>query len=516
MDVNDGWKRTCKALLGDEIGDIGIYKSFLEKFVYTLEERKSGISGKNVFISYEDFSKGAKFIGYEESDAYSKNFASDFKLHINEIKDIDSILGAIEDHVCYSGNIVLGNSSEIAGSNRVTNSHFVHSSTDVYDSKYVGFSSRVRYGEHVYGVNASGECRFMIKGFRQHRSSRCMEVHHCEHSSDCFFCGHIDGCQNCLFSFNQRSKFYMIGNLQLSKDEYLKLKEKLVEDIRQTLESKKNIPSIIEIIAGERSVGEGTRMIEPAPVPAEIENNFGNCSKILLGKELDGLQNYKEWLFRHVPEPMKVKSAISEKPVVVARLLFHEQEIGSFLDEQEADEHGRNGLSASDVQILKLSNASELLEKIKQITPEITIRKNVGNVDCGIIANAVGCYFSSECAYCKHVAYSAWPRESEHLFGTTTTFSSQFCMKCYNSVKLSRCFEVSDSNNCSGCYFCHNVENVHDSMFCFNAKNLNYAIGNVEIGREKFSQIKKMVLDELSAKIERGKKLDLSVYNLGR
>ncbi|MEI6577303.1 MAG: hypothetical protein WCO63_14090, partial [Bacteroidota bacterium] len=76
-------------------------------------------------------------------------------------------------------------------------------------------------------------------------------------------------------------------------------------------------------------------------------------------------------------------------------------------------------------------------------------------------------------------------RESDWT-ALSALLSSEFNIRCFNSVKLSRCLEADFCRDCSGIYFSHNCENVHDSMFCFNVKNLRHAIGNVEVGREKF------------------------------
>jgi len=46
-------------------------------------------------------------------------------------------------------------------------------------------------------------------------------------------------------------------------------------------------------------------------------------------------------------------------------------------------------------------------------------------------------------------------------------------------------------------------------------KNLKYAIGNVEVGKEEYARVKKMVLDEIAKKVTKDKKLDLSIYNIG-
>ena len=58
------------------------------------------------------------------------------------------------------------------------------------------------------------------------------------------------------------------------------------------------------------------------------------------------------------------------------------------------------------------------------------------------------------------------------------------------------------------------MENVHDSMFCFNTKNKRYAVGNVEIGREKYAEIKALVLAQLNLELSKTDSIALSIFNL--
>ena len=51
-------------------------------------------------------------------------------------------------------------------------------------------------------------------------------------------------------------------------------------------------------------------------------------------------------------------------------------------------------------------------------------------------------------------------------------------------------------------------------MFCFNIRNKKYAIGNVEVGREKYMQIKKILLAQLNEELSKKNEVSLSIYNL--
>ncbi len=249
MDINDAWKSTCKILLGDEIGGMEKYGDYLRRYVDTVNEKSSSLSGKKVAISSENICKGAKFISHDEVEQYFKSVSS-APVSINDIKDIDSAVEAVQERAYYCGNIVLGNSGNVEKSNRCINTFYVYESQDVYDSKYVAYSCTVRYGDYIFGSNSIGETKFGIKNFETYRDVRCMETIRTYNSSDCHFTGNVEASNNCMFTFNVRNRSHMIGNNQFSKEEYHELKAKLLEDVRETLKAKKTIPGIVDIIRG--------------------------------------------------------------------------------------------------------------------------------------------------------------------------------------------------------------------------------------------------------------------------
>ena len=248
-ELERAWKNTCNVLLGGEIGELDKYQVYLSRFVDPLSTKKSALSGKQVIVSSDKLPSNARFLAQDEIAQYLAGIGK-AKFDINSIKDIDSATDTLREKAYYVGNVVLGNSQFVESANRCINSSFIYKTQDVYDCKYVAYSSTLRFAEYIFGGSAVGEgSKFNIKTFETYKNVRCMETVRNYVVSDCHFTGNLDGCTNCMFSFNQRLKSNMIGNLEFPRDEYQKLKNKLITDIRETLQSKKTIPSIIEIIS---------------------------------------------------------------------------------------------------------------------------------------------------------------------------------------------------------------------------------------------------------------------------
>jgi hypothetical protein len=247
----------------------------------------------------------------------------------------------------------------------------------------------------------------------------------------------------------------------------------------------------------------------------EIEKSFQSTSEILFGKRLTGFTEYREWLLENVDRTIHRKSEISDGTIYMPDVVFFAAIKRMMVTLDESVALGEKRLSPAEARELTLANASEKLAEIKYVTSDVMVGQNADLRETSTCMNAQHCADGVWYIYTKCDAYCFWPRETEYSFGGHFLFASKFCMKCYNSVALTRCFEVSDSNNSSDCYFCHNVENCQNCMFCFNVKSLRYAIGNVEVGKEKYTEIKKKITNEIGTKLEKYKKLDANIYNLG-
>ncbi|PIT84698.1 hypothetical protein COU37_02115 [Candidatus Micrarchaeota archaeon CG10_big_fil_rev_8_21_14_0_10_45_29] len=246
-----------------------------------------------------------------------------------------------------------------------------------------------------------------------------------------------------------------------------------------------------------------------------FEKDFQSVTKVVLGKALSNHFDYERWLLQNVAPPVEQKSAVSGKSMWTPSYPYYTDASKNAVLLDEAWVEGEKKLSMQEVEKLSVANAKNSLKKISKYSPDVMFGANVNMVKCGVYFWSSNCYMGTWMGKCKNSSYCFWPRNSEYCIGSHFTFSCKFALKCYNSVNLSRCFEVSHSSDCSDCYFCHNCQNMRDSMFCSNAKGLHYAIANRVVGQAEYDRVKKIVLGEVAAKLEKDKKLDLNIFNLG-
>lgn len=244
METGAHFKATCKVLFGREIGELGDFASYLQENVEPPMAAKSALSGRQVYLSQPFYCKGARFADVAELPPMGN------ALSINDVKDIDSVLGAMAEKFGYCGNKNLGISKDVVQSDMCNDSLDIMSSQNVMASKHAAYCNGIRASECAWGCMLGGEVGFAIHSQIFFYSKRCFESCLCFHCTDIFCSFNCSDCTETMFSFNQKAKRHMIGNVELPKDKYVGLKSKLVGEIAGQLEGKKRFPGIFELAKG--------------------------------------------------------------------------------------------------------------------------------------------------------------------------------------------------------------------------------------------------------------------------
>ncbi|MCX6770260.1 MAG: hypothetical protein NT051_06355, partial [Candidatus Micrarchaeota archaeon] len=199
--------------------------------------------GEVAYIS--PFPARAKLISMDEKPRLPAQ-----KFSPNDIKDIDSLLRAARECAYYCGSKAIGNSRHVALSDNVTDSFFVYASHNITKSEYIAYSELTIKSKHLFGAAAAGESEFCIGLSEGSLAQRVFESAQVQASSDLYCCFFARSCHDCMFSFGQQSKRFMIGNNQLGRESYLPLKKELLSQMAGVLRSKKKGMSLSEIAGG--------------------------------------------------------------------------------------------------------------------------------------------------------------------------------------------------------------------------------------------------------------------------
>ncbi|MFH1785302.1 MAG: hypothetical protein ABH842_02650 [Candidatus Micrarchaeota archaeon] len=243
--MDNAWKQTTKVLFGEPLSVMSDYSDYLKEPLVG-KSVKSIISGKDLFVTSKHYPPKARFFDYNK-EIQSASILSK-PIDVNRIKDVDSLFDAVEEKFIYSGNKVLGNSKFVKNSDNITDSNYVLDSSMIVNGKYVAYCYMLRNNEYCFASTSSGDSSMLIRCLYNNSLKRCFECSLTVSSSDCYFCHNVTGSSDCLFTFNVRAKRNMVGNVQLTKEQYAPLRAKLIGEMAEDLKKRKRIMSIMDIL----------------------------------------------------------------------------------------------------------------------------------------------------------------------------------------------------------------------------------------------------------------------------
>ena len=204
--LNNAWKRTCKIIFGEEVGELKEFEEWLSESFSILplaggkafvKHTTSSLSGKRMAVFAPFYGKNAKFATYKELMAKSIE-----PLSINQIKDIDSIIEAWKERWYYVGEVILGNSKFVELSDSVFSSYFVYNSYAVEHSNRIVSSVWVRdKSSYLFGGGGGPNFEFSIRVFYGGWIKRSLEVYTFTTASDIYYSHVVDSSKEIMFSF---------------------------------------------------------------------------------------------------------------------------------------------------------------------------------------------------------------------------------------------------------------------------------------------------------------------------
>ncbi len=453
--LDKGWKATCRVLFGEEIGDLREYDGWLSEYYPLPEARKSCVSGKDVVIDSDFYSRNASFVSAEEAQARPE------ALTIDEIKDIDSIMQAITDKWRYTGNKILGNSAFVSDSDLIMDSQHVLDSANIYRSAYLYRANSVRKGsKYVFSGGYMAMSEFVMRVFAVYNSKRIFESSYALDCSDTFLSHNVCGCSDLMFCFFLKRKRNCIGNQELPRDKYMELKKKLVTEVREELVKNKRFPSLFELYS-EGAPGDYGLDVPDGNMEEgleKIDKAFTTTCRTLLGKEVSGLDRHAEWLCRNRAGTRDEKSCRGRDVIVPTGQIydfFNPIPRKRLVTYEEGLAFGKHNIEGEVPD--SIGGIVDATSGFAVFTPELYDGRQKNIIKTPIAYHTIDSYRDIDATYSENTAFSTMAGHDKNVFGSGWFTESQFCINCYNSINLSRCFEMDTSEKCSDSYFCHNL-----------------------------------------------------------
>ena len=508
------WNSTCRVIFGTELGKLTDFLPWLSFYAPPSSKRISRVSCREVALATDRYPKNARFVSDGEVEHNLK-----YALSINDMKDIDTLTRALSEKCDYSGNRLLGNTAFADSSDLITDSQYIYSSNQIQNCSHACACTLIRRGcKYAFGCVWHGECEFTVRVAGAYNVKRCFESFMVTDSSGLAFCHACLNCHDLMFSFGQQNASYKIGNIQLAKDKYSAIKAKLMSEMAEKLARDKKFPSLFELIpdALPKSIPKISVKEEKDVQNVEVvRKGFASTYGIIFKRQpTRKLEEYADWLEQGAVRAIEIKTPYGRTSYIPEFFsMYSKMPRARLVSVAEIMEMGKHEMPAS-----CLEGLEGVFGGIREhffFTGEFYSGKSRNASTTPCVFNAVNTYKGFDATNAENTAYATLALNSKYIYGGSWTLESEFCIKCFNSNFLARCFEMDGCTKCADCYFCHNCEALTDCMFCFNMKGARHCIGNTQLTREEYVKARDSMLAKLADELDDARGLKTGIYNIG-
>ena len=239
-EVEKAFQATTKVLFGKALAGLPSYRQWLEAGVRIEDRQKSAVSSNIVYAPrfrfYQVDSK--HYAKLEESLELGKKMLAADDAKAITLSNAASRLGEIA--YC-TPEIVLGTNTFVEGTGTMNLASHCSDGTYYSNCKYCAYSYWPRNSEYMFGSDIAFSSKFCIRCFNSSGLARCLELSQCSNCSDCFFCHNCENLEECMFCTNAKALRYAIFNKQYGKEEYLKIKKMVLDEIADKLGKNKTL-----------------------------------------------------------------------------------------------------------------------------------------------------------------------------------------------------------------------------------------------------------------------------------
>jgi hypothetical protein len=231
-----------------------------------------------------------------------------------------------------------------------------------------------------------------------------------------------------------------------------------------------------------------------------LNKAWKSTCRVLLGAEIGNLERYGPWLGEHMAPMLRKKSALSGKEVCCAMPDYASG--ARFLSLEEID----FGQKFEPLSINEIKDIDSIMEAVGERFAYCgnMVLGNSRQVErSSDVHDSFFIYNSNFIHDCNYVAYSSYCSDSRYLFSVFSDRSSSHMIRVFETFKQARCFEAWECFESSDCYFSSCVEASQDAIFSFNLRNKRQVIGNMELPKDKYLQLKAKLVGEMREELER-------------
>jgi hypothetical protein len=234
----------------------------------------------------------------------------------------------------------------------------------------------------------------------------------------------------------------------------------------------------------------------------DVTECFKNVCRIVLLDEIGDFNEFEEFLKRYTDKIKQTNSSISGKEVYYSDPYSSGSKFLS-LDEM-------NKLKIEPLKPYEMKDIDGLISAIEErlYYAGNKVLGNSKDIERGEnIVDSFHIQDSHGILNCQYVVSSQMVYNSKYLIGCSWGAESSFCLNTTEMFGSNRCFEAAFAIYCNDSYFSYNTKNCNDIMFCFNQYSNRHCIGNTQLPKDKYLELKKKLLGEITQELKEKKSI---------
>ncbi len=249
----------------------------------------------------------------------------------------------------------------------------------------------------------------------------------------------------------------------------------------------------------------------------KLNQAWKQTCKIVLGDEVGELSEYKPWLkeiFKEYYSPeygawrKAVESKLTDKEVYIFAPFYKK-------DVKFAEYDLLKNKKIEPLSIDEIKDIDTILDAWKErwyYRASVVLGRSAWVEESDSVFNSTFVYRSYGITGSSYIAYTLWMRDgSKYVFGSGNGLEYKFSIRSSYGANITRGVGAYYFANVSDIYFSHYIFDSNEVMFSFNQIGKRYVIGNLQLSKEKYLQVKKGLLEQIRDKLIKDKRFPSTI-----
>lgn len=247
--IESAFEAASRMLLGRPFSPMEKFAPWLRQRVVHISDVPSAIGHDTAHLP--DYS----FFGYIPKSrivAYSQMaLAAEKKIDaVDENATLASLLPQICKIAYFVPSFAEGNNLQVERSVAYLDCLNVRDAFDPFRTKNSAYIYQTLDSEALFGSYFILSSHSIIHGYTLINCNRCLEVDMAKNCNDCLFCHHVENLSDCMFCFNAKGLRYAIGNVEVGRENYMRIKTMVQKELMGALEKNGRLPfDIYDVLA---------------------------------------------------------------------------------------------------------------------------------------------------------------------------------------------------------------------------------------------------------------------------